>query len=124
MAGKTPKENNVPLICLRCKRKPTAKIFALAVLVVIFFTGPDSFLIEWNSEVTFLIWKPFEGLARHREDETTAITNFSIAHFNSVSEFLVAVIVIAIFGWHRAKNSKFRGMLQLKLQQLPPIAHM
>ena len=102
------------------------KITGLTLLVtfgiVIFFTGFNSVIIEWNSKISFPeFMKGFETWARKTEDLGAAITKY-LTQFDSVGQFIIALTVIAVFGGI-AEEFVFRGLLQPALYRTTKNIH-
>jgi len=88
----------------------------LTVFVVIVFTIPNSFFIEWNANLSmpdFL--KGFEMWAKQNEDRAAELTTF-LTTFDSFGDFILAFVVIAILPGI-GEELLFRGMLQPELHR-------
>jgi membrane protease YdiL (CAAX protease family) len=94
----------------------------ITAVVVIVFMGVNSALIEWNADFRFPEFaKNFEKWAREREDLAAELTEF-LTKFNSVTELIIAMIVIAIipaFG----EEIVFRGIIQKQLHRATSNIH-
>jgi membrane protease YdiL (CAAX protease family) len=94
---------------------PVKPVFFLMIIgIVIFFMGPNSVLIQWNSNLD-LPDGVFENWARQTEDSATELTKF-MASFNSIGEYLVGILIIALLPGI-GEEIVFRGMLQPELQK-------
>lgn len=108
-------EKKSPLLLV--KNKPIyAQSIIIASLVVVVFTIPNSFFIEWNANLSmpdFL--KGFEAWAREKEDIAAELTTF-LTTFDNFNQFLLAFFVIAVLPGI-GEELVFRGMLQPELQR-------
>jgi membrane protease YdiL (CAAX protease family) len=102
--------------------KVTAVTFVITAGIVIFFMGFNSIIIEWNSKIHLPeSLRSFENWAREKEDLATEVTKF-LTQFDSVSQFIVALIVIAVFAGI-GEELVFRGLLQPALHRLTKNIH-
>lgn len=88
----------------------------VTALVVILFMVPNTFFIEWNSNLSmpdFL--KDFETWAREKEDLAAELTSY-LTHFDTVGHFALAFFIIAVLPGI-GEELVFRGMLQPELQR-------
>lgn len=89
-------------------------LYILTAGIVISYLFPNSFFIEWNSNIDLPDGK-FEDWLRSTEDSLTRQTEF-LTSFSSTGQYLFGVLVIALlpaFG----EELVFRGMLQPELQK-------
>ncbi len=88
----------------------------ITVLVVILFMIPNTFFVEWNSNLSmpdFL--KGFESWAREKEDLAAELTTY-LTQFDTFGHFVLGFFVIAILPGI-GEELVFRGMLQPELQR-------
>lgn len=108
-------EKKNPLILF--KNKPVyLQSIIITTLVVILFMIPNTFFIEWNSNLSmpdFL--KGFESWAREKEDIAAGLTTY-LTQFDTFGHFVLAFFVIAILPGI-GEELVFRGMLQPELQR-------
>jgi membrane protease YdiL (CAAX protease family) len=113
-----------PYFFLRSRRRSLAELFAkqkwevVPVLIVsvtiITFTGLNSVVIEWNSNVNFPEFlQGFENWARDLE-ETAGKQTKALTDFTSVWELLVGLLVIAVLA-AIGEEIVFRGLIQNEL---------
>jgi membrane protease YdiL (CAAX protease family) len=92
-------------------KKSPASIIIVVVLIVIAFMGPNSWVIEWNTNFTFPDFlKAFGEWAREREDVATELTKLFTV-FNTPGEFILGLVIIALLP-AIGEELVFRGMLQ------------
>jgi len=97
------------------KKNPVKPIFFLMIIgIVIFFMGPNSVFMEWNSNIN-LPDGPFEDWVRNTEDRAAELTKY-MTSFSTGWEYLIGVIVIAVLA-AVGEEVVFRGMLQPELQK-------
>lgn len=121
-----------PLLLVRVLRRSVAAIFRahtwiplsilMTPIIVIAFMGVNSLFIEWNTAFHFPEFlKGFETWAREKEDYATLLTKF-MTEFNSVGEFVLAFIVIAMLP-AIGEELVFRGLLQSELNKATKNIH-
>lgn len=105
------------------KDKPFfSRTLLLTVVVVVVFTIPNSFFIEWNANLVLPdFMKGFETWARQSEDRAAELTTF-LTTFTSPGDFLLAFVVIAVLPGI-GEELLFRGMLQPGLQKATGNVH-
>ena len=94
--------------------RQSAVIFLLVIGIVIFFMGPNSVFMEWNSNID-LPDGAFERWARATEDQAMELTTY-MTSFTNAGQYLVGVIVIALLAGI-GEELAFRGLLQPELQK-------
>lgn len=110
-----------PLLYLRFIEKKSPSLFfrqsinwqaiGLTFLIVISFILVNSVVIEWNSNITFPeYFAPFERWAIQSEEKAKDITVF-LTTFENFSQFLVALLVIAVIP-AIGEELLFRGLMQ------------
>ncbi len=103
-------------------RTASALTLLLTAIVVLFFTLPNSLLIEWNANVAFPDFlKNLGTWARQREEYAEEMTRF-LTTFGSTGEFLFAFFVVAVLP-AMGEELVFRGMLQPQLQKVTHNVH-
>lgn len=108
-------EKKNPFILFQNKTVYAQSVFA-TILVVVLFMIPNSFFIEWNSNLSmpdFL--KGFESWAREKEDIAAELTTY-LTQFDTFGHFVLAFFVIAVLPGI-GEELVFRGMLQPELQR-------
>lgn len=108
-------EKKNPFILFQNKTVYAQSVFA-TILVVVLFMIPNSFFIEWNSNLSmpdFL--KGFESWAREKEDIAAELTTY-LTQFDTFGHFALAFFVIAVLPGI-GEELVFRGMLQPELQR-------
>jgi uncharacterized protein len=104
------------------KGRITGLTLLLAFCIVIFFTGFNSVIIEWNSKISFPEFlKGFETWARKTETLATELTTY-LTQFDSFSQFIIALMVVAVFAGI-AEEFVFRGLLQPALHRATKNIH-
>lgn len=122
----------VPYFFLRSRRRSLAEFFAkqkwdmipvlLVCVTIITFTGLNSIVIEWNSNVHFPEFlHGFENWARELED-TAAKQTKALTDFASVWELLVGILVIAVLA-AIGEELVFRGLIQNELYRATKNIH-
>jgi membrane protease YdiL (CAAX protease family) len=97
------------------KYPPVKPVHLLLVFgILLFFSGLNSVFIEWNVNVD-LPDGAFEKWAREFEDRAMETTKY-LTSFSNVGQYLVAVLVIAVFAGI-GEELVFRGILQNELQR-------
>ncbi len=103
-------------------KKISPVIMVVTALMVISFMVTNSVFIDWNYHVKFPEFlNDFEAWARERETLAEEITKF-FTTFNSTGEFIVGLIVIAVFP-AIGEELVFRGMLQPELYRATKNQH-
>lgn len=113
-----------PAVYLMTRQRSLGKLFTtkgidpvpvlITIFVVIIFMGVNSIFIEWNANFDFPDFaERFEQWAREREDSLGELTAF-LTQFGSTSEFLLALVVIAILP-AIGEEIVFRGLIQNEL---------
>lgn len=102
------------------------KISGLTLLItlgiLIFHMGFNSVIIEWNSKISFPAFlKGFETWAHKTEAFGAALTKY-LTQFDSMGQFVIALIVVAVFGGI-AEEFVFRGLLQPALHRATKNIH-
>ncbi|MEM1405367.1 MAG: CPBP family intramembrane glutamic endopeptidase [Bacteroidota bacterium] len=88
----------------------------LTGFITLAFMPVNSMFIEWNANVHFPEFMDgFESWARETEEAAARITE-QLTQFNSLGEFLIGFIVIAIFA-ALGEELVFRGMIQNMLHK-------
>lgn len=101
---------------LFAKGNTSTSTYLLTVAIVIFFMGFNSVVIEWNANLSFPDFMAgFERWARQYETAAERLTTF-LTQFNSPQEFLLGLIVIAVFA-AVGEELVFRGLLQPALHR-------
>jgi membrane protease YdiL (CAAX protease family) len=86
----------------------------LTVFITLAFMVVNSILIEWNANITFPAgWERFERLLQEQEEELRLLTEY-LTEFNSVKDFLIAFLIIAIIP-AIGEELLFRGLIQTNL---------
>lgn len=92
---------------------PFASLLLIFVIVIAFAVA-DSAIIEWNQNIRFPeFFKSFEEWARAKEDQLAGLTKM-ITNFQSPLEFVIALVVVAIFA-AVCEEFLFRGVIQTEL---------
>ena len=109
------------------KGKITTLTFLIVIGIVIFFSGMNSVVIEWNSKISFPesfpeFLKNFERRSREMENLATELTKY-LTQFDSTAQFIVALIVVAVFAGI-AEEFVFRGLLQPALHRATKNIHL
>jgi membrane protease YdiL (CAAX protease family) len=113
-----------PVIIIQSQRKQMSAYFpantiyiiptVIVIATVVAFMGVNSFFIEWNASVHFPPFlKDFEAWAKRSEQAAAEITKF-ITQFDSVSEFCIAFLVVAVLP-AVGEELVFRGLIQNEL---------
>jgi uncharacterized protein len=106
-------EKRNPFELLR-PRLVSGRMLLVTAGIVISFMAVNSVIIEWNAGLSFPeFMKGFEQWAREIEDRAAELTKF-FTQFNSIGEFILAFVVIAVFAGI-GEELVFRGMLQPQL---------
>lgn len=91
-----------------------------AILAMIFFLGPVSLFIYWNSNIE-LPDGGFENFVRRAEDRALVVTTY-MTSFASFSEFIIGLVVIAVLP-SICEELAFRGILQPELHRASKNIH-
>lgn len=103
------------------KRVPIT-IYVLSFLIVIFFMGFNSVVIEWNTSIHLPeSMQGFEEWARGKEDLAMAVTKM-LTQFDTPFQFGVGLLVIAVFAGI-GEEFVFRGLLQPALHRATKNIH-
>ena len=101
---------------------PTPKITLLVLMIVIVFMVANSIFIEWNQNVQLPeVFGGFERWAKGIENTAEEITLF-LTRFNGISDFLIALFVIAIIP-AVGEELVFRGLIQNHIQIITKNIH-
>lgn len=110
----------VPLLLLRVFNMSHEKIFELKfdwqpvfiiVLLVIVFMGFNSFIVEWNQNVSLPeSMVGFEKMLKSLEDQLGKLTTY-LTEFDSTGQLILAVVVIAVLP-AIGEELVFRGIIQ------------
>ncbi len=104
------------------KGKITGLTLLITFCIVIFFTGFNSVIIEWNSEMALpQSMQGFENWARETEELAAKLTKY-LTQFDSVNQFIIALLVVAVFAGI-AEEFVFRGLLQPALHRATKNIH-
>lgn len=104
------------------KKQVPLSVFILSLLIVLFFMGFNSIVVEWNASIHLPeSMKGFEEWARGKEDLAMEMTKI-FTQFDTPFQFIVGLLVIAVFAGI-GEEFVFRGLLQPALYRATKNIH-